>query len=100
MATATLNWYFSYNGSNGDRCGLDVDYFQFSGSSATFPSTATTINSITIYFSNCLSGNFPGSSSFAPSYSAYFTVLSGGNYINLGSSSIQVYGYNYRTSSF
>ena len=100
MATATLNWYFSYNGSNGDRCGLDVDYFQFNGSSATFPTTATTINSITIYFSNCLSGNFPGSSSFAPSYNAYFTVLSGGSYINLGSSSIQVYGYNYRTSSY
>ena len=100
MATATLNWYFSYNGSNGDRCGLDVDYFQFSGSSATFPTTATTINSITIHFSNCLCGNFPGSSSFAPSYNAYFTVLSGGSYISLGSSSIQVYGYNYRRSSY
>lgn len=100
MATATLNWYFSYNGSNGDRCGLDVDYFQFSGSSATFPATATNINSITIYFSDCLAGNFPGSSSFSPTYSAYFTVLSGGSYINLGSSSIQVYGYNYRTSSY
>lgn len=100
MATGTLTWYFSYGGDDGDRCGLDVDYFQFNGSTVTFPSTATNITDISISFSNCLSGNFPGSSSFSVAYNAYFTVLSGGSYVNLGSSTITVKGYNYRTTSY
>ena len=99
MATGTQTWYFTYGGSDGDRYGLDVDYHQFNGSTVTFPSTATNITNITINFSDCLSGNFPGTSSFAGTYNVYFTVLSGSSYVNLGSGTVTVYGYNYRSTS-